>query len=75
MHRGVFSTCAMTQGLIKIGAFKKNYRIVILINERYKTKDFRLLNERLWSSNTRDSLYSKMRYLLVTKCLKRGFLL
>jgi hypothetical protein len=41
----------MAKGLLKIGASKTNYRVVVLVNERYKIMDCRLSNERLWSSD------------------------
>jgi hypothetical protein len=43
------------------------YRVVVLVNEAYKTRDCGIHNEGLWSPNIRNSLYFKMKDWLVTK--------
>jgi hypothetical protein len=53
-------------------ASKTIYWIVVLVNEWYKTSDCGLLNEGLWIPNIWNSLYSKMKDLLVTKSSKRN---
>jgi hypothetical protein len=34
-----------------MGGFEKNYRTVVVVNERYKMMDYELPNEKLWSPN------------------------